>query len=326
MDTGGNSPSSDAVGTVTVAILSPGGQGEALAAALEGCGLATCRLGLEDVRSGRTPDRGQALLVDLHRAPDGMLDVLDELIDQAGVPVLFNEAGLAEQPRAWVRRLARKLRSIAVPRTIRPAATVTPQVPPTGPMVWVLGASFGGPEAVKRFLDAMPEVPPVCFLLAQHIGEGFVDLLASQLTRSTRFRVRPAADGQRPEPGIIHVAPVESRIRFEPSETFRLEPDTVRRPHRPSIDCLLEEVAAFYGPRAGVIVFSGMGDDGVRGARAVADAGGQVWAQDSDSCTISSMPDCAAATGVVSRRGPPEALAKALVEYLQARETTRAAQ
>ncbi len=162
----------------------------------------------------------------------------------------------------------------------------------------------------------MPHAPEAMFLIGQHIGVGFVELLASQLNRSSPFRVTPAADGSVLENGRVFVAPVGELIRLDPQGRIRLVADDATRIYNPSIDALMEEVARCYGPQAGAIVFSGMGDDGTQGAQAIARAGGEVWAQDSASCAISSMPDCAAATGVVSRRGSPEELSDALAKYL----------
>ena len=57
--------------------------------------------------------------------------------------------------------------------------------------VWVLGASLGGPEAVKRFLRALPVDIPATFILTQHLGANFVALLAEQLDRVSGMRVMP---------------------------------------------------------------------------------------------------------------------------------------
>ncbi|KAB7628134.1 chemotaxis protein CheB, partial [Alkalilimnicola sp. S0819] len=86
--------------------------------------------------------------------------------------------------------------------------------------------------------------------------------------------------------------------------------------YAPSIDSVMEEVARRYGANGGAIIFSGMGDDGARGCQAVAGAGGLVWAQDSASCAIDSMPSCARNTGVVAHSAPPEALARDLAAHL----------
>lgn len=184
--------------------------------------------------------------------------------------------------------------------------------------VWVLGASFGGPEALKRFLTAMPAIPNAAFIIAQHIGDGFVDVLASQLNRSTKFHVTPAANGAQLENGKILVAPTRETVNIDPSGRVFLRPDKINRPYTPSIDAVMKEVAERFGANSGAIIFSGMGDDGAEGCRHIARAGGVIWAQDSASCAIDSMPNCARKTGTVRRNGSPEALAHALVQHMNA--------
>lgn len=263
------------------------------------------------------------LLVHLAGAREPDLEALDELIDTAEIPLVFNESDVQGRARAWMRRLADKLMALGDTALPEPApvarARSMPEAPLRGTAVWVLGASFGGPEAVKRFLTSMPSVPDAVFFLAQHIGDGFIDLLASQLSRTTAFTVRSAADGVVLTPGHVYVAPVDHLIRLGEGDVMRLVPDTQRRVYRPSIDALMTEVAQHYHMRAGAIVFSGMGDDGTVGVQQIAEHGGEVWAQSTDSCSISSMPDRASETGVVSRRGSPEELSTALVQYLAAR-------
>lgn len=270
----------------------------------------------------------QVLLVHLAGVSESDFEALDELIETSGIPVVYNETEIQGRARAWMRRLAGKLQALTETAVTAPTrdTLVRPhkEEPLTGPTVWVLGASFGGPEAVKRFLTSMPSVPNAVFLLAQHIGDGFIDLLASQLNRSTAFTVCAAADGLVLTPGHVYVAPVEHLVTLEEGGVIRLKPDTDRHVYRPSIDALMQEVARHYRMRAGAVVFSGMGDDGTKGVQSIAQAGGEVWAQSTASCAISSMPDCAEKTGVVSRRGSPEELSTALVQYLAARQTAPA--
>ncbi|MCC5810080.1 MAG: chemotaxis protein CheB [Ectothiorhodospiraceae bacterium] len=330
MDVANSSASQARTASPLVALLAAGqgGQGDMLREGLANLGFRVEPVALEKALKGQWPAGAQVLLVELCDASDAVLDQLDALMDQTSLPVLFHEEALAGKSESWMRKLADKLKGMAVaadelPAAPRPAA-VQPALPAEGPMVWVLGASFGGPEATKRFLDAMPEVPDAIFFLAQHIGDGFVDLLAAQLNRSTPFRVVPARDGAELESGTVFVTPVQGAIQIVDGSRIRVQDDHAPRVYRPWIDGIMQEVARCFGPRAGAIVFSGMGDDGALGAQAIAAAGGEVWAQDSDSCSISSMPDCAAATGAVRRRGTPEELSGALVQYLKAREESRA--
>lgn len=180
--------------------------------------------------------------------------------------------------------------------------------------VWVLGASLGGPEVVKHFLAALPGVPPVCMILGQHIGENFTEILASQLNRVTGMSVVPARNGDRVQNGVVYVAPIEERLKIDKDGVFSIVEETRPRLYKACIDYLMEEVALRYGKNANAIVFSGMGDDGTEGVKIIARVGGSVWAQSAETCIISSMPDCARATGYVSWSGSPEGLAIKLMQ------------
>lgn len=264
--------------------------------------------------------QADAVLLDLDGATDAELDLLDGLLERLALPMIFQDGRARTDDPVWLQRLAGKIRAeAAVPAAVSMAAASARLVPE--PLrCWALGASFGGPEALKRFLTAISEPPPqTAFVIGQHIGDGFVDVLASQLNRATAFQVASATDGAVLESGRIFVAPVRERLRIDPSGVIRLEPEVTERGfYTPSIDRLMEEVAVRFGERSGAIVFSGMGDDGARGSVAIARAGGIVWAQAAASCTIDSMPNCARATGTVSRSGTPEELAVALARHLRA--------
>jgi chemosensory pili system protein ChpB (putative protein-glutamate methylesterase) len=183
--------------------------------------------------------------------------------------------------------------------------------------VWVLGASIGGPQAVKEFLAALPARLPVAFVLAQHISANFVDLLAEQLNRATRFKVLCPREGHEVRNQEVLVAPVDQRLMINRKRRVELHPPRRNAIYSPSIDTLMADVADSFGDAAGAIIFSGMGNDGVAGCHAIADQGGLVWAQDPESCVISTMPDNARKTGAVSLSGSPARLAERLVSYLQ---------
>ncbi len=183
--------------------------------------------------------------------------------------------------------------------------------------IWVLGASIGGPQAVKAFLAKLPEDLPVCFILAQHIGVGFVNLLAEQLGRVTRLRVSTPEDGMILEKGQLVVAPVEKRINFSGRGIISMESIKQKSIYSPSIDDVLTVVAKHYGADANAIIFSGMGNDGTVGCHLIAQKGGMIWAQESESCIISSMADSVRSAGIVSLSATPERLAESLVEYLE---------
>lgn len=192
----------------------------------------------------------------------------------------------------------------------KPAATAATQL-----NVWVLGASLGGPQAVRQFLAAIQEDLPVVFILAQHIGANHVSLLAEQLNRVTAFEVLPGKTGHQLQHGEVILTPADKQLSITDDGFLALTQAPPATIYSPSIDNVMTEVARCYGERAGTIIFSGMGDDGARGCESIADKGGIVWAQDIASCVVSSMPDQARKTGKVSYSANPEQLAKHLYEY-----------
>ncbi len=223
----------------------------------------------------------------------------------------------AEQPTP----VAEPVQIAAAPEALRPAKPLVPKQAPAANRgilrVWVLGASIGGPQAVKTFLNAIPVELPIVFVLAQHIGTGFATLLAQQLDSTAAFQVIPAQSGYSLRHHQVVLAPVEEDLVINTEGQLELKPFSQDdRLYRPSIDAIMTSVAQCFGRHAGAIIFSGMGNDGLKGAHSVVEHGGVVWAQDAESCLISSMPDHARKAGLVSFSGTPEALAKRLVEQL----------
>jgi chemosensory pili system protein ChpB (putative protein-glutamate methylesterase) len=271
------------------------------------------------------------ILIDLVEEPDVLN--LEALIESAPAPILFSESGMA-MGRAWGEKLVHKLHTLArrgqdrepVPAAeplelapTRPALKVVvdearPRPAPGASPMCVLGASIGGPEAVKKFLAALPGDLPMTFLLAQHIGPGFDHRLAAQLDRVTGLQVRMAADGDLPRRGEVLVVPTGGRMELDETGRVSLTDKPWSGPYNPTINDVMAAVAKHYGNAAGAILFSGMGNDGAMGSVAIHDAGGYIWAQDEDSCVISSIPDSARRVGVVSFSGTPGELAQRLLE------------
>jgi chemotaxis response regulator CheB len=176
--------------------------------------------------------------------------------------------------------------------------------------VWVLGASIGGPEAVKRFLARLPKALPVAFVLAQHLGDGFVALLANQLDRVSQFNVKEGFCGDTIKHGEVIVVPVEHRMIIDSQGKIQLIEGDWNGHYKPSIDCVIENITESFKQQSGVIIFSGMGADGVLASEHFAKQyKGHIWAQSSDTCVISSMPDSVRNANIATYSGSPEDLA-----------------
>ena len=307
---------------------------------LEGVGLQVAHSGGLDATSLKAVEgvTADVLLVDLSDEIESEIELIDGLLEHSALPIMFNDSspGGGRANSQWAQRLAQKLVEMAqsaVPAAVEPPASeaaVSEAVPldtatparaerPEGAAenVWVLGASLGGPQAVRDFLAAVDGDLPVAFVLAQHIGANHVQLLANQLDRVSAFRVLPARLGHVLRHGEVILAPADRQLKLTDDGYVSLTPMPADAVYAPSIDHVMASVAACYGDRVGAIVFSGMGDDGAQGCLAVARHGGIVWAQDVKSCVISSMPDQARKTNTVTYSASPQAMAQNLYAYFR---------
>ena len=164
--------------------------------------------------------------------------------------------------------------------------------------LWLLAASTGGPEAVVRFLQSVDRsIKGLGFLYAQHIEAQQLSILANTISRKTDWPTRIIEDGTRLLAGeVAIVSPAALTEIGRNGKAHNTDKPWPGR-HKPAIDHLAADVARQYGAAAGMIVFTGMGDDGAAGSKFIARAGGQVWVQSPASCIAPSMPEAVLKNG-----------------------------
>ena len=171
----------------------------------------------------------------------------------------------------------------------------------------VVGASTGGPRALAAALGELPPDFPLPIAAVQHMPLEMSEFLASGLAANCRMRVRLAEDGGAVEPGAIWVAPGGAHLmiaRGAPGAggsaraCFRLDHGPEENGCRPAVDPLFRSAASVYGAGTLALVLTGMGQDGVAGARAVHAAGGRVLVQDEASSVVWGMPGAVARAGL----------------------------
>lgn len=188
--------------------------------------------------------------------------------------------------------------------------------------VWVLGASLGGPGAIRRFLGGIPPDLDVAFVLVQRIAPPHVPILVKQLNNSCAFEVVAASHGELLRSGQVVVVPVDRWFALDAGGRITMLESPQVTGISP-LDHAMQSVARRYHASAGTIIFSGMGDDGSKGCHAIREQGGAVWTQDAASCVIDSMPKHVRHACDVDLDAAPEVLAANLVEKLSAREYTQ---
>ena len=176
-----------------------------------------------------------------------------------------------------------------------------------------VGASTGGPSALRDFLAALPAAPPAAILVVQHIADGFVQGLAEWLSHDLGRNVGIAEDGEAAEAGTVRLAPSGAHLRLAAGGVVRL--DAARPPrgvHRPSIDELFESCAECCPRLTAGVLLTGMGADGAAGLGALRRAGGLTMVQDEASSVVFGMPRVALETGAATIALAPAALGQLL--------------
>jgi len=223
-------------------------------------------------------------------------------------PVGGIEGGDADKlPEEFSAALARKISAVAGQRRRRarsPAAR-RPVISDRTPRCILIGASTGGPEALATVLqrlgcDVVNRVPIV---VIQHMPPAFTAALAENLATVSGCPAHELAEGEVIRPGIIHIAPGGRHLRLGllgHTVVARLDDGPPVNFCRPSADILFKDAAAVFGPAVLAIVLTGMGRDGLSGARALAAAGASIIVQDEETSTVWGMPGSVARAGLAS--------------------------
>jgi two-component system, chemotaxis family, protein-glutamate methylesterase/glutaminase len=218
-----------------------------------------------------------------------------------GAPV--NPASLAREIIAKVRaaataqpaaRQTRPMTAEALLREARigaaPAARSARPIPSGRDAVIVLGASTGGPAALRDVLAELPQNFGTPCVIVQHLPAQFTGPFAEQLERHLRLRVAEATTSDRLEPGRLLVSPGARHLVVRRGGRIELKPPADQDLYRPSIDVAMTSAAEAYNDNAVGIVLTGMGSDGAAGLSRIRTAGGVGCVQDPSTCLVSSMP------------------------------------
>ena len=181
--------------------------------------------------------------------------------------------------------------------------------------VWLLAGSAGATSAVQEFLNAFDEPPPVAFIYAQHLDPDQQHQLERFTLNNKKFSLRIADGALALEPDRIVMLSPRRKIIVNKFGQLAGTRSPWGGQHTPDINELLVILTAAGLPSPGVIIFSGMGDDGAASLEVFDAGGGQVWAQSPASAICPAMPQAAIDTGLVQYAGTPLALAGALEAF-----------
>ena len=176
----------------------------------------------------------------------------------------------------------------------------------------VIGASTGGPTAVKELLARLPADFPAPVLVVQHIPHPFTEVLAAQLNNYCSLTATVAQGGERCEPGQVYIAPGDKHLLLSAGMALDVHDGPEIAGHRPSIDIAMKSVAQYFPHRVYGVLLTGMGEDGAGGMAYIRARGGSTFAQSADTCVVNGMPQRAIDIGAVDFVASPEAIADRL--------------
>jgi two-component system chemotaxis response regulator CheB len=300
----------------------------------------------------------QVVCTGLHMPRMGGLALVQEIMATCALPVLvvsvsvqkedadnafrLLEAGAVElcpKPRGgdlgqpqFAREFIRKVRLVAGVRVVarRRASAVRAPLPPTREpavtadtlsraQVVAIGASTGGPVALRSIFSELPADFPVPILCVQHINGEFLPSFITWLQSECRLKIRLAEGGEICQRGTIYFPPADHHLEVNHGLRLRLAEGTLVDGHCPSVTVTFRSVAHSYGERGVGVLLTGMGVDGAAGLAEIARAGGVTIAQDEATCVVFGMPGQAVALGAAKQVLPLPEIARLLAHDLRPR-------
>jgi two-component system chemotaxis response regulator CheB len=187
--------------------------------------------------------------------------------------------------------------------------------------VLAIGASTGGPEAIRTILQQLPATIPAT-VIVQHMPAGFTNMFARSLNEQCKMMVKEAENGDQLTVGNVMIAPGDCQmrvVRCGRNYTVVCNPGEKVNGYCPSVDVLFQSVAENVAANAVGIMLTGMGDDGAGGMLAMHRAGAQTMAQDEATSVVFGMPKKAYEFGATDKLVPLHAIPQRILSLLPER-------
>ncbi len=240
---------------------------------------------------------------------------LIEKVKAVGEPVARRRAAAgAIGPAPTVARIARPAPARAEPGPTIQAPRSIDLAGKTFDLV-VIGSSTGGPPVLETILTALPADFPCPLVVAQHMPFMFTKSMSERLDEMSAVTAVHAEDGMALRAGCVYMIPGGKHGRVKRAGarlTIEVSDEPRSALYRPSANELFASGAGACGPRCLGVMLTGMGDDGVVGARLLHAAGGPIIAQDAESCVVYGMPRAVVDSGLASAALPPATIAQVL--------------
>ncbi len=181
-----------------------------------------------------------------------------------------------------------------------------------------IGSSTGGPPALHMLMSHLPGNLPVGIVIAQHMPPMFTKTLAERLNGLSPLTVREAVDGEPIEPGQVLISPGGKHLlvrKYGGRARVCVSAEPANTLYKPCVDVLFDSVAEACGATSLAVVLTGMGSNGVHGARHIKEKGGVVIAQNEATCVVYGMPRAVVEAHIANEVLPIENIAPEISSY-----------
>lgn len=239
----------------------------------------------------------------------------------------------AKAPEVIRRELVPRIKALCAVRDSRPVETWVARRPPLSVAtagrraeVVVIGSSTGGPNALTSVLTCIPANLSVPLLIVQHMPPVFTHFLAERLASKCAFPVREAVEGAALQPGEAWIARGDYHLSLAREGTqvrLRMNQQPPENSCRPSVDVLFRSVAEVYGRNVLALVLTGMGQDGLQGARRLREAGAEIVVQNEATSVVWGMPGYIAREGLADAVLPLPQIAPEILRRVAVHDSTQ---
>jgi two-component system response regulator WspF len=186
-----------------------------------------------------------------------------------------------------------------------------------------IGASTGGPQALRTVLSQWPKDFSAGVLIAQHISAAFAPSLAAWLSDGCRLTVRPAGQCDRPQAGVVLLAATDDHLVLRHDGTLGYTPEPRDNPFRPSVDVLFESLARHWRRPSVAVLLTGIGRDGAKGLLELRRAGWHTVSQDEGTSVVYGMPQAARDLGAAEEILPIHNIAASVASQVNCQKRSR---
>jgi two-component system, chemotaxis family, protein-glutamate methylesterase/glutaminase len=174
---------------------------------------------------------------------------------------------------------------------------------PTSPEALVIGCSTGGPSALLKIFENLHSTKIPIFIV-QHMPPIFTGLLAENIEKASGIKTIEVSKSELINNNTIYLAAGGLHLEVSAEKSIRTLEVNTNSPEnfcRPSVNPLFSSAVRVYKDRLLGFVLTGIGSDGLNGAKDIVEHGGEVIAQDQSSSIVWGMPKAVSESGYATK-------------------------